>query len=71
MRSGKGKSRGRKYKINAGVLIVTGKDENLKTTAFTVKAVQNLGISDLASGGPGRLTIYTEQAIKELGEKLK
>jgi large subunit ribosomal protein L4e len=71
VRSGKGKSRGRKYKINAGVLIVTGKDEKIKTTAFTVKAVQNLGISDLASGGPGRLTIYTEQAVKELGEKLK
>ena len=29
-----------------------------------------LGVKDLAKGGQGRLVIYTEQAIKELGEKL-
>jgi hypothetical protein len=25
----------------------------------------------LANGGVGRLTMYTEQAVKELGEKIK
>ena len=71
VRSGKGKSRGRKYKSNAGILIVTGKKEKMKAKAFPIKNTENLGISDLAKGGPGRLVIYTENAIKDLGEKLK
>lgn len=71
VRSGKGKSRGRKYKSNAGILIVTGKNEKMKSKAFPMKNSGNLGISDLASGGPGRLVIYTENAIKELQEKFK
>ncbi|MFB6246761.1 MAG: 50S ribosomal protein L4 [Candidatus Pacearchaeota archaeon] len=68
VRSGKGKRRGRKYKSNAGLLMVTGKDEKLKTTAFDVVPVNELKINDLAKEGPGRLTVYTEQAIKELNE---
>lgn len=71
IRSGKGKLRGRKYKINAGLLIVTGKDEKLKTKSFDNTTTKNLSIIDLAKGKQGRLTIYTEQAIKDLGEKLK
>ena len=69
VRSGKGKMRGRKYKKNAGMLLVTGKDERIKTTVFDVKRVQNLSIKDLAKGGSGRLTVYTDIAIKELNEK--
>ena len=69
VRSGKGKHRGRKYKSNAGILIVTGKNEKMKAKAFHTKNTENLGISDLAGGGPGRLVIYTENAIRELGEK--
>ncbi len=68
IRSGKGKMRGRKYKSNAGVLIVTGKDEKIKTKKFDVVNTQNLSVNDLAKGGSGRLTIYTENAIKDLGE---
>ena len=75
VRSGKGKSRGRKYKSNAGILIVIGKNEKMKAKDFPIRNAENLGISDLAAGGPGRLVIYTEQAIKDLqnkfGEKLK
>ena len=71
IRSGKGKFRGRKYKSNAGLLLVVGKNEKLRTNAFDIKNVGNLGIGDLAEGGAGRLTLYTEQAIKDLGEKLK
>ena len=39
--------------------------------SFESKNTGNLGVSDLAEGGIGRITLYTEQAIKDLGEKLK
>lgn len=71
IRSGKGKLRGRKYKRNAGLLIVLGKDEKLKTKNFDIKNVKNISINDLAKGGLGRLVLYTEQAIKNLGERVK
>lgn len=41
----------------------------MKARAFQTKNLENLGISDLAGGGPGRLVIYTENAIRELQEK--
>ena len=69
IRSGRGKRRGRKYKQGAGVLIVLGKKENMKANIADTRNSENLGITDLAAGGPGRLTIYTEQAIRELQEK--
>ncbi len=71
IRAGRGKLRGRKYKSNAGMLLVIGNDEKLKTNAFDVKQVKNLSISDLAKGGLGRLTVYTEKAIKGLGERFE
>ena len=71
VRAGKGKLRGRKYKSNAGLLLVVGEKEKLKTNAFDVISVKNLGVKDLANGGVGRLTLYTEQAIKELENKFK
>ncbi len=71
IRSGKGKMRGRKYKSNAGLLMVLGSDESLKTSAFDVRKAKDLSISDLAKGGLGRLTVYTEKAIKELETRLK
>ncbi|MCW8965484.1 MAG: 50S ribosomal protein L4 [Candidatus Pacearchaeota archaeon] len=69
VRSGRGKLRGRKYKSNAGMLLVIGNDEKLKTTAFDVVSVKALGVVDLANGGVGRLTVYTENAIKDLENK--
>ena len=71
IRSGKGKMRGRKYKSNAGLLIVVGKEEKVKTKRFEIVHADKLSIVDLAKGGQGRLTLYTEKAINELGEKLK
>jgi large subunit ribosomal protein L4e len=71
VRAGKGKMRGRKYKSNAGLLLVVGDKEKLKTKSFEVVNVNTLGVTDLAKGGMGRLTLYTEEAVKELGEKLK
>ncbi len=70
VRSGVGKLRGRRYKKNAGVLLVVGEKEKLKTSLFDVVRVDNLSINELAKGGLGRLTIYTENAIKGL-EKIQ
>jgi large subunit ribosomal protein L4e len=70
VRSGKGKMRGRKYKSNAGMLLVIGNSEKLKTKSFEVKQVKELGVLDLSKGGLGRLTVYTENAIKDLNQRL-
>jgi len=66
VRAGKGKLRGRKYKSNAGMLMVTGNNEKLKTNAFETKKAKEVNTTDLANGGLGRLTVYTEKAIKDL-----
>ncbi len=64
VRSGKGKRRGRKYKSNAGLLIVTGNKEKLSFQSFDVKSVQEISISDIYP--LGRLTLYTQKALEEL-----
>lgn len=69
IRAGRGKVRGRRYKSNAGLLIVTGNNEKTQTSAFDVKNVKNLGIKDLAEGGLGRIVVYTENAVKDLQNK--
>jgi len=71
VRAGKGKLRGRKYKSNAGMLLVTSDEEKVKTGKIEIVKVGKLGVWDLAKGGEGRLTLYTEGAIKQLGEKFK
>lgn len=70
IRSGKGKLRGRKYKSNAGLLIVIGKDEKSKTKNFDVVPAKILDATNLAGGSLGRLTIYTEKSLSELNERL-
>lgn len=69
IRSGKGKLRGRKYKSNAGAILVLGKDEKIKTNIMDIQNAKDIGINDLAKGGAGRLVIYTEKAIKDLKER--
>ncbi len=71
IRKGKGKARGRKYKSTAGALLVVGNDEKIKTNIVDVARVNVLSVTELAKGGLGRLTIYTEKAIKDLAEKCK
>ncbi len=71
IRAGRGKLRGRKYKSTAGMILVLGNDEELKTKLFEVKKTNELNVVDLANGGLGRLAVYTEKAIKDLGEKEK
>ena len=65
IRAGKGKSRGRKYKSNAGILLVKSNSENIKMKGIDVKSRNELAISDLYP--LGRLTIYTQKALEELG----
>jgi large subunit ribosomal protein L4e len=70
IRAGKGKLRGRKHKSNAGMIFVVGKDEKLTTGLFDVRKANELSVVDLANGGLGRVAVYTENAIKELENKL-
>lgn len=64
VRSGKGKLRGRKYKSNQGVLLVKASDEKIKSTGLDIISANELSIMDVYP--LGRLTIYTEKALKEL-----
>ena len=69
IRAGKGTMRDRKYKRSAGMLLVIGDKEEKKVKGIDIKKVSDLSIFDLAEGGLGRLTIYTEQAINDLKQK--
>jgi large subunit ribosomal protein L4e len=71
IRAGRGKMRGRKYKSNAGMLLVLGNNEKLKTNMFDVVQAHELTLWNLSNGGLGRLTVYTENAIKDIEKKLK
>ena len=42
-----------------------------KTGSFEIKRANSVGVMDLAKGGVGRIVIYTENAIKDLMERLK
>lgn len=64
VRSGKGKLRGRTYKSNAGLLLIKSNNEKIKSTGVEIKSVSEVSIGDLYP--LGRLTLYTEQALKEL-----
>jgi large subunit ribosomal protein L4e len=70
VRAGKGKRRGRKYKSNAGALIVVGKGEKMRVSGVDIKKANVVSVTDLAKGGVGRLTIYTENAIRDLSDRL-
>lgn len=72
IRAGKGKRRGRKYRTPKSILIVSTKDNIRKSSAnlsgIDIVKPKQLNIEYLAPGGdPGRLTIFTKSAIKELG----
>jgi len=69
VRAGKGKARGRKYKSNAGLLLIIGKDEKAKFQGLDIKSIQDLTISDLYP--LGRLALYTKKAIEDLEQSSK
>ena len=66
-RSGKGKARGRRYKTNSGLIIIVGDKEKMKANIVEVTTIKHIGVNNLGNGGLGRLAIYTEEAIKEIG----
>ena len=70
VRAGIGKMRSRKYKKNSGLLFIVGKDENKKIKGIEIIQANKLKISDLASRG-ARLTLFSEQAIKDLEKKFE
>jgi large subunit ribosomal protein L4e len=65
IRAGKGKLRGRKYKKNAGALLIIGNEENKKIQGIDILKTRELRVRDLADGG-ARVAIFTENAIKDL-----
>jgi large subunit ribosomal protein L4e len=67
VRAGRGKTRGRKYKSNAGLLIISGKDEKIKLSGVEVKHLNQVKIADLYP--LGRLALYTKQAIEQMEAK--
>jgi large subunit ribosomal protein L4e len=72
VRPGKGKMRGRRYREPKSLLIVVSQDRGVKRafenfTGVDVALAKSLSIMHLAPGGvPGRLTIYTQSALKQL-----
>src|SRR3989344_4043228 len=64
VRAGIGKRRGRKYKSNAGLLVIKSKSEKVNFRGVDIKSPEELKISDLYP--LGRLTIYTQKSLEEL-----
>ena len=74
IRAGKGKTRGRRYRIPKSILIISTKN-NLEKSSNNLSGVDitkpgQLNIEHLAPGGDaGRLTLFTKSALTELGGK--
>lgn len=73
IRAGRGKTRGRKHRRPKSILFVTS-DEPSKAArnlaGADVVTAANVSAEDLAPGTqPGRLTLYTESAIKQVADR--
>jgi large subunit ribosomal protein L4e len=74
IRSGKGKNRGRKYRVQRRMLMIVGDKENFQKVRniFDVLKVHEMNVKKLSLNGmPGKMAVYTENAIKEIGNKFK
>jgi len=74
VRAGKGKRRNRKYKKSYSLLLVVENKNKKKLNNYGIETIKasSLSVKNLASGGiPGRLTVYTEQAISDLNKRIK
>jgi large subunit ribosomal protein L4e len=75
VRAGVGKRRGRRYKNRKSLLIVVGEDKGISRGARNLPGVEvvlarDLSAEHLAPGThAGRLTLYTENALKVLEER--
>ena len=74
IRAGRGKTRGRKYRVAKGPLVVVGEDKGIilgsrNHPGLDVVPVNHLNAELLAPGThPGRFTIFTKSAVNKLGE---
>ncbi len=72
IRVGKGKMRGRRYRRKKSLLIVVGEDKGIfrgtgNFPGVDIVLAKNVSPEDLAPGThPGRLCIYTENAMKDI-----
>ncbi|HLD07174.1 MAG TPA: 50S ribosomal protein L4 [Candidatus Nanoarchaeia archaeon] len=75
VRAGKGKRRGRKYKGRTSLLLVAGEECAMVRAAQNIPGVHAIPVSGitanlLAPGTvPGRATLFTEHAIRKIGEQ--
>ena len=72
IRAGKGKNRGRKYRIPKSILIVSTEDILEKSSnnlsGVDITKPDQLNIEYLAPGGDaGRLTVFTKSALMQIG----
>ena len=73
IKAGKGSMRGRKYRRPSSVLFVTTGEPSKAArnlAGVDVATAREVNAEDLAPGGqPGRLTVFTESAVEEVGDR--
>jgi large subunit ribosomal protein L4e len=73
VRAGRGSTRGRKYRRPKSVLVVTSEEPSRAARNLAgadVATAREVDAEDLAPGGqPGRLTVWTESALKEVADR--
>jgi large subunit ribosomal protein L4e len=73
IKAGKGSMRGRKYRRPSSVLFVTSGEPSKAArnlAGVDVATAREVNAEDLAPGGqPGRLTVFTESAVEEVGDR--
>lgn len=76
VRAGKGKMRGRRYRVKKSVLIVVNKDEGIRKAAGNIPGVDvstlnELNVELLAPGAhPGRMTLWSKSAVENLDKTI-
>jgi ribosomal protein L4 len=68
-RCGVGKMRGRRYKSNAGLLMIKNSNEKIKINGIDIIDAKKVKIKDMALNGI-RLIIFTEDSIEELKKRI-
>ncbi len=72
IRAGRGKMRARRFRTPRSILVITSEDAAVQNAVGNIPGldivpVSRVSIEDLAPGGdPGRLTVFTESALKEV-----
>ncbi len=75
IRSGRGKTRGRKHRTPSSILFVTSSDTGPSRAARNLAGAdvatgREVDTEELAPGGvPGRLTVYTQAALMEVADR--